>query len=179
MKNQLWYFGHLPYWADLPYGTYLQLVSTDFSHILTHSSLWMQISQWARVNPMHRYQWPYSFFPPPFSFLQGFLAPPPGWTFPGMPPWNHKHSAGGALDLAAPVLLYPPHPYFPHSGWRGAWTFLLDVRSSLGDVLLQSGGCARSLSHFQACSVKFLCVFWTHLVLILDYLSFGQSFGDC
>ena len=67
----------------------------------------------------------------------------------------------------------------PSFRWRRAWTFLLDMRSSLGDVLLQSGCWARSLSHFQACSVKFLCVFWTHLVLILDYLSFGQSFGDC
>ena len=139
-----------------------------YQQILIHSSLWMQISQWARVNLMHRYQWPYGFFPPPFSFLQGFLAPPPGWTFPGMPPWKYKHSAGGDLHLAAPVPPYPPHPYFPHSSWRRAWTFLLDVRLSLGDVLLQSGGCARSLLHFQACSAKFLCIFWTHLVLILD-----------
>ena len=46
VQNQLQYFGHLPYWADLPYGTYLQLLSTDFSHILTHSSLSMQISKW-------------------------------------------------------------------------------------------------------------------------------------
>ena len=46
VKNKLQYFGHLPYWADLPYGTYLQLLSTDFSHIPTHFSLWVQISKW-------------------------------------------------------------------------------------------------------------------------------------
>ena len=74
-------------------------------------------TQGAGVNPMHGYQWAYGFFPPPFSFLQGFPAPPPGWTFPGMPPWNHERPAGGALDLAAPVPPYPPHPYFPQGAF--------------------------------------------------------------
>jgi len=37
VKNQLQYFGHLPYWADLPYVTYLQLISADFSHIPTYN----------------------------------------------------------------------------------------------------------------------------------------------
>ena len=68
-------------------------------------------TQGAGVNPTQGYQWPYGFFPP-FSFPPGYPAPPPGWTFPGMPPWNHDRPAGSASDSAAPVASYPPHPYF-------------------------------------------------------------------
>jgi len=46
VKNQCQFFGHLPDWADLPYATYSQLISTDFLHTLTHFSLWLQISKW-------------------------------------------------------------------------------------------------------------------------------------
>ena len=73
-------------------------------------------TQGAGVNPTHGYQWPYGFFPP-FSFPPGFPAPPPGWTFPGMPPWNPDRPAGSASDLAAPVPPYPPHPYFPQAAF--------------------------------------------------------------
>ena len=33
VKNQCQYFGHLPYWAYLPYVTYSQLIPTDYSDI--------------------------------------------------------------------------------------------------------------------------------------------------
>jgi len=39
VKNKCQYFGHLPYWTDLTYMTYLQLISAEFSHMLTYSSL--------------------------------------------------------------------------------------------------------------------------------------------
>jgi hypothetical protein len=39
VKNQCQFFGHLADWADLTYVTYLQLISANFSHTLTYSSL--------------------------------------------------------------------------------------------------------------------------------------------
>ncbi|EDR01870.1 uncharacterized protein LACBIDRAFT_332926 [Laccaria bicolor S238N-H82] len=73
------------------------------------------LTQGARVNPTQGYQWPYGFFPP-FSFPPGYPAPPPGWTFPGMPPWNPDRPAGSASD-SAPVPPYLPHPYFPQGAF--------------------------------------------------------------
>ncbi|EDR06065.1 uncharacterized protein LACBIDRAFT_329158 [Laccaria bicolor S238N-H82] len=72
-------------------------------------------TQGAGVNPTQGYQWPYGFFPP-FSFPPGYPAPPPGWTFPGMPPWNPDRPAGSASD-SAPVPPYPPHLYFPQGAF--------------------------------------------------------------
>jgi len=46
VKNQCQYLGHLANWADLPYATYLQLISADFLLTLMHFSLWLQISKW-------------------------------------------------------------------------------------------------------------------------------------
>jgi len=40
------YFGPIADWADLPYCTYFWLILADFLHILTNSSLWLQISKW-------------------------------------------------------------------------------------------------------------------------------------
>ncbi|EDR02586.1 uncharacterized protein LACBIDRAFT_308192 [Laccaria bicolor S238N-H82] len=74
------------------------------------------LTQGARVNPTQGYQWPYGFFPL-FSFPPGYPAPPPGWTFPGMPPWNPDRPAGSASDSATPVLPYPPHLYFPQGAF--------------------------------------------------------------
>ena len=76
----------------------------------------LPLTQGAVVNPTQGYQWPYGFFPQ-FGFPPGYPAPPPGWTFPGMPPWNPDRPAVCASDSAAPVSSYPPHPYFPQGAF--------------------------------------------------------------
>jgi len=68
VTNKCQFFGHLPYWADFPYATYSQLISTHFSLTLTHSSLWLQISKWG------------------FSWCQPYVYKPqtPTWVSPAV-----------------------------------------------------------------------------------------------